>query len=172
MKTYGFVVFVSTLLLAGCASRTAPKPLDTAPGAPVQAPVPKVELLEELAGTSWIVAELDDAPVVSVEADGDGPDWPPLSLEFTKNGQQASGHSGVNRFMGRCTQNEASLVFGPLAMTRRAGPAGQMALERRYTQVLSSVVGWRQDGEQLVLVTPGSKRAAVLTRANPSPSAN
>ena len=170
MNTHGFVVFVSTLLLAGCASRTAPKPSDTTPGTPVVAPARPVEMIKELAGTSWIVSSLDDAPSISAEAEGE--EWPPLSLEFSKNGQQVSGHSGVNRFMGRYTQNESSLVFGPLAMTRRAGPAGQMALERRYTQVLSSVLSWRQEGEYLVLVTPGSKRAAVLTRANPSPSAN
>lgn len=170
MKTHGLVVFISTLLLAGCASRTTPKPGDTMPGAPVVAPVPQVEVLKELAGTSWIVMSLDDEPVISEESEGQ--EWPALSLEFAKNGLQASGHSGVNRFLGRYTQDGAGLVFGPLAMTRRAGPAGQMALERRYTQVLSGVVSWRQEGDKLVLVTPGSKRAAVLTRANPSPSAN
>lgn len=170
MKTHGFVIFVFSLLVAGCATSSAPTPKDTAPNAPVIAPVKQVEMLKELAGTSWIVSELDGSPANSLEADG--LEWPPLSLEFAKNGLQASGHSGVNRFMGRYTQDDAALVFGPLAMTRRAGPAAQMALERRYTQILSSVVNWRQEGEHLILITYGSKRAAVLIRATPSPSAN
>lgn len=164
MKTLGFALSVSALFLAGCASRPAPRPSDTAPGAEAAAPAPKIATIEELAGTSWLLVELDGQPV---QAAPEG--WSPQSLEFGAAGLQATGHAGVNRFGGRYTQEGESLSFGPLAMTRRIGPAELMEGEQRYTQVLSRVNGWRQDGERLILITPGEKRAAVLERV-PTPA--
>ena len=50
------------------------------------------------------------------------------------------------------------------------GPEAQMALETRYTQVLSRVVGWRQDGRNVILVGAGEQRAALLEpAAKPKP---
>ena len=163
MKTLGFALTVFALVLAGCASRPAPRPADTAPGATSVAPAQKIPVLKKLAGTSWILAEIDGGAVAPAPMG-----WDPLSLEFGREGLRATGNGGVNRFGGRYTEYDGELVFGPLALTRRSGPEEIMQAEQRYTQVLSRVVAWRQDGERLVLLTPGEKRAAVFERVKPA----
>ena len=161
MKIAGFVLLALNLALVGCASRARPTPSATLPGAETtSAPAPKIPVIKTLAGTSWIVTELGGAPAAPV-AGG----WAAQSLEFDRDGLRFTGHGGVNRFGGRYTEDGRKLAFGPLAMTRRAGPAGRMEAEQRYTQVLSRVSGWRQDGFDLVLIGPGEGRLAVLARA-------
>ncbi len=155
MKTLHVFLCALVLSSGACASR----PIHSA-GAQVSAPVSaKTPVLKSLAGTSWTVVELAGAVVNSTEG------WPAPSVEFDVNGQGATGHGGVNRFGGRYSESGAALSFGPLAMTRRIGPAAQMQLETTYTQVLSRVVGWRQQGAQVILNGPSGERAAVLERA-------
>ena len=157
------LVFVFTALgLAACASRPSPRPADTVPGASRTEPAAKIKVLKELSGTSWVLVELDGKPV-SQPPSG----WSPQSLSFGEEGLRATGNAGVNRFGGRYEQYDGELSFGPLALTRRIGPEAILHAEQRYTQVLSRVVGWRQDGERLVLLTSGEKRAAVFERARP-----
>lgn len=163
MKTLGFALSVSVLFLAGCVSRPAPRPSDTAPGPEASVPAPKIEVIEELAGTSWLLVELGDSPVEAAPAG-----WSPQSLEFGEVGLRATGHAGINHFGARYSQEGEELSFGPLAMTRRIGPEALMEAEKRYTEVLSRVKGWRQDGERLILITAGEKRAAVLERVPPT----
>jgi heat shock protein HslJ len=161
MKPVGSVVLLAlSLILAGCASRTAPNPSATSPGTAVRAAEPRVVVLTTLAGTSWKLVELDGSPAPE-PFDG----WEPQGLEFNVDGLRVTGNGGVNRFGGRYTENGGTLYFGPLAMTRRAGPPAQMDAEQLYTQVLSRVVGWRQDGNSLVLVGSGERRLAVFERA-------
>lgn len=155
MKALGMSFLALNCLLVGCASSNQPKPAATAP-TPVAAHE-KIPVIKELAGTQWVVVELAGEPV-SPAVKG----WPAQSIEFDADGQRATGHGGVNRFGGRYTQDGSKLSFGPLAMTRRAGPEAQMALETRYTQVLSRVIGWRQDGRNVILVGVGEQRAALL----------
>ncbi len=155
MKTLVPLLLLGSIA-AGCVSRqSAPE----AAGGEVSALGSSAEI-KTLAGTRWTVIALDGNPV---ERAPDG--WPAQSLEFDPDGGRVSGHAGVNRFAGRCEQDGGALRFGPLAMTRRAGPPAQMESERRYTVVLSAVTGWRQDGPNLVLVTPAHPRAAVLAPA-------
>lgn len=161
-KSLGLVFSLCALAIAGCASHPAPRPADTAPGAVVVPAAPKIKVIEDLAGTSWVLVELDGQAVPAAPAG-----WSPLSLEFERKGLRATGNAGVNRFGGRYEQYDAELTFGPLALTRRIGPSELMEAERRYTQVLSRVINWRQDGERLVLITAGDKRAAVLKRVKP-----
>jgi heat shock protein HslJ len=158
-----FVFSVATLLLSACASRPASRPAETsARGTSTTTPRP-VEVLRDLKGTAWILIELEG------EAVGLSPvGWSPLSLAFDEEGVRVSGHAGVNRFGARYEADRAALRFGPLAMTRRAGPEALMAREQVYTRVLSQTVGWRQEGERLILLTPGERRAAVLSRVQAS----
>jgi heat shock protein HslJ len=161
MKPVGSVVLLAlSLVIAGCATRTAPNPAATAPGAPAKAVEPKIELLDTLAGTSWTLIELDGAPI-SEPVEG----WAEQSLEFDVDGLRVTGNGGVNRFGGRFTEKGKTLLFGPLAMTRRAGPPAQMDAEQLYTAVLSRVVEWRQDMDKLILVGPGERRVALFERA-------
>ncbi len=164
-----FRPFGLTLVLcavaSGCASRpVAPAAGVTAPATPAATAAAAKVVLKDLAGTAWVLRELDGEFIDAAAAAGE-PSWPALSLGFGADGLGAAGHGGLNRFAGRYSQEGAALTFGPLAMTRRAGPVRLMELERRYTQMLSRVVEWRQEGARLILVTPGSKRAAVYDRA-------
>ena len=160
-KNLGLFLVFTALGLAACASRPQPRAVDTAPGATAEL-APKIKVIKELAGTSWVLAELDGEAVQPPPAG-----WSPQSLSFGKEGLGATGNAGVNRFGGRYQQYDAELSFGPLALTRRIGPETIMAAEQRYTQVLSRVVAWRQDGERLILLTSGEKRAAVFDPAKP-----
>jgi heat shock protein HslJ len=162
MKPVGSVVLLAlSLIIAGCASRTAPNPAATAPGAEAAAVAPRIAVLTTLAGTSWRLVELDGSPAPEPLAG-----WEPQSLEFNVDGLRVTGNGGVNRFGGRYTEDGNTLFFGPLAMTRRAGPVAQMNAEQLYTRVLSRVVGWRQDVDKLVLIGPGERRVAVLERSS------
>ncbi len=166
LRPFGLTL-VLCAVASGCASRpVAPAPGATAPGASAAAATSATAaaVLKDLAGTAWTLRDLDGEFIDAAAAAGE-PTWPALSLGFNADGLGAAGHGGLNRFAGRYTQDGSSLTFGPLAMTRRAGPARLMELERRYTQMLSRVVEWRQEGSRLILVTPGSKRAAVYDRA-------
>lgn len=153
-------LILAAAALCGCVSRSgASGPAEqsrTASKAP--------EVIRELAGTAWVLRDLDGELVDAAAAAGE-PTWPSLLVSFGADGQSVAGHGGLNRFGGRYSQAGESLKFGPLAMTRRAGPPALMALERRYTQMLSRVEAWRQEGPRLILVTPGSKRAAVFEPA-------
>lgn len=162
MKTLGLSLALITTVLVGCATQPAPRPADTAPGAPVVNRAPKIAEIKELAGTSWILSTIEGRPAIT-PPEG----WEPLSLEFGSEGLRATGNAGVNRFGGRYTQYDNELTFGPLALTRRLGPAELMTAEQRYTHVLSRVTGWRQEGEALVLSTPDDPRAAVFERVKP-----
>ncbi len=154
MKFLVPLLLVLTIAGAGCASR----PVAGASAAAVAAPAPKVApVLKTLGGTRWQLVELNGSSAEPAVAG-----WPAQTIEFEANAARANGHAGVNRFGARCDVDGGNLSFGPLAMTRRAGPSAQMEIERRYTVVLSAVIGWRQEGANLVFVTPASVRAAVL----------
>lgn len=165
MKILGLSLALITMVLAGCATQPAPRPADTAPGAPAVNRAPKITEIKELAGTSWVLSQIEGRPAIT-PPEG----WSPLSLEFGREGLRAAGNAGVNRFGGRYTQYDNELTFGPLALTRRLGPAELMAAEQRYTHVLSRVTAWRQEGETLVLATPHDPRAAILERVKPTPA--
>jgi heat shock protein HslJ len=154
MKNLVLSLLALSLAAAGCASRSSGTDRSAVGEAPAAKPA---AVIKSLAGTRWALVSLDGAAAEPAVAG-----WPAQSLQFDADGKRATGHAGVNRFGGRFEQNAGGLRFGPLAMTRRAGPPAQMEIERRYTVVLSAVTGWRQEGANLILVTPASDRAAVL----------
>ena len=158
-KRLGLFLTLSALVVAGCATKPGPRPADTVPGA-TAAGVKKIKVLKELAGTSWVLVELDGRDVPPPSRG-----WSPRSLEFGREGLRVTGNAGVNRFGARYEQYDSELKLGPLALTRRLGPEEILEGERLYTHVLSRVIGWRQDGERLVLLSAGEKRAAVFERA-------
>ncbi len=162
MKSSGFVLLVSALLLGGCATHQAPRPSDTEQGArPVarETRETRIPVIRDLEGTSWVLVELRGAP-----APRPPEGWSVQTLAFGREGVRANGNAGVNQFVSRYTQDGQGLVFGPLALTRRLGPPEWMEAEQRYTRTLSRVVGWRQEGEHLILMTPRDTRAAVFER--------
>lgn len=165
MKTCGLVFLALNLAALGCASRPKPSPAATEPvvaesTVPYDVSSQPPPVLKSLAGTRWTVVEIDGAPAAS---DTDG--WAPQSLEFDAPGSSVTGHGGVNRFAGRYSADRKAITFGPLAMTRRAGPPERMEAEQRYTAALSRVVAWRQDGINLVLNGSGGERLLLLMPA-------
>lgn len=66
------------------------------------------------------------------------------SLQIAEGGQ-VTGSTAVNRFSGQAEIKGNRLMFGPLAMTRRAGPPALMEQESRYTQALGKVRSYRLD---------------------------
>jgi heat shock protein HslJ len=124
---------------------------------PVPAPKTAPAVITELAGTRWTLSVLDGSAVYPSTSG-----WATPGIEFAKDQQTVTGFAGVNRFGGRYTQDGAALTFGPLALTRRIGPAEQMELESRFTRILSGVTGWRQRGEKIELISAG-RVGAVFT---------
>ncbi len=54
-----------------------------------------------------------------------------------------SGNTAVNRYQGQAKIEGHSISFGPLAMTRRAGPPALMDQESKFTNALERVAGFR-----------------------------
>jgi heat shock protein HslJ len=128
-------------LLAGCANSMEW----------INSPVPPVQVeavkITDLTGTRWTLSVLDGQAILPSSTG-----WASPGLDFAADGQSVSGFSGVNRFGGRYAQDGAALTFGPLAMTRRAGPPELMQTESRFTRILSGVTGWRQRGASIELI--------------------
>ncbi len=111
---------VVVAVLAACDAAGA-TPGDT----PEPTPAPGLE------GSSWTVVSIGDAPTV----DGGRP-----TIAFEPG--RVSGSTGCNQFNGSYTIDGASLVFEPLATTRRACEAPLMEQESALVAALGSVTGW------------------------------
>ena len=99
-----------------------------------------------LEGTRWILAE------VSGHRAALGLDGEPVTLQLDRAVRLATGYAGVNRFSGTYDLEGASLRFGPLATTRRAGPPEAESLETAVLAALAAVSGWKISGESLDLL--------------------
>lgn len=101
---------------------------------------------EPLAGTSWVLAELNGQPPVAA------PDDRTPTLSFGADDLRAGGNGGCNQFSGPYTQNGVSLRFGPLVSTRRACvDEAANRQETAYLRALESTTRFSVSGDQLVL---------------------
>jgi heat shock protein HslJ len=82
------------------------------------------------------------------------------TLELTEDGS-VSGNTCVNNFGGKATIEGQRIVFGPLAMTRRAGLPALMDQESRYAKALEKVVGFRLDENGLLFLVDADKKAVL-----------
>ncbi len=79
------------------------------------------------------------------------------TLEISDDGS-VSGSTAVNRYGGKAKVEGQNIAFGPLAMTRRAGPPALMDQETRFTQALEKVIQFRiEDTGLLYLLDAGGK---------------
>lgn len=99
-----------------------------------------------LEGTRWVLAEVSGQRAVM------GLDEEPVTLQLDHAVGRATGYAGVNRFSGEYHLDEASLRFGPLATTRRAGPPEAETLEMSVLNALAAVSGWKITGASLELL--------------------
>jgi heat shock protein HslJ/phosphoglycolate phosphatase-like HAD superfamily hydrolase len=90
----------------------------------------------------WLAKEIDGRGVVD-NADS--------TLEVADDGS-VSGNTAVNRYGGNVTMEGQKIKFGPLRMTRRAGPPALMKQESRFVQALAKVAGFRIDDSTLKLL--------------------
>ena len=122
-----FFVFVTTLVVAGCASKPAGEP---------RAP---------LEHTFWRLTEMNGQPVAAT------PGFMMPSLQLNAGMQQASGTSGVNRYTALYVLSGSSIRFSSVTGTRMAGPAQAMQLEGAFVNALSHVSSWSIEGSRLDL---------------------
>jgi heat shock protein HslJ len=107
-----------------------------------------------LVGTVWNAKEADGQAFVPLKGGRDAH----LRLDARK--KRATGYSGVNSFSGALQTAGASLSFGPLAATRRAGPPATMAFEAAYFKALAATRSYRISGDALELIdADGNVRA-------------
>jgi heat shock protein HslJ len=82
----------------------------------------------------------------------------PVTLQLDRAVSRVTGYAGVNRFSGDYELEGASLRFGLMATTRRAGPPEAESLERSVLTALAAVAGWKVTGESLELLDATGSR--------------
>jgi heat shock protein HslJ len=108
-----------------------------------------------LRGTHWNLVDVGDTRVPDGSS---GAQAPFMRLDPDK--QQVNGYSALNNFFGGFESSGASLRFGNLASTRRAGPPAAMALESDYLKALGATATYRISGDTLEIFDAGGKRLA------------
>ncbi len=73
----------------------------------------------------------------------------PRTVDFDQG--RMSGRVGVNRFTGSFSMNDQTVVIGPLASTRMAGPPEMMELEARFNSRVSGEHVISLEGDRLIL---------------------
>lgn len=90
----------------------------------------------------WKVKEILGKPLVEQSV---------VTLEVKEDGA-VSGKASVNRFFGKVEIDAEKLKFGPLGMTRRAGPRPLMEQESRYVKSLANVVAYKIEKNKTLLL--------------------
>ena len=86
-----------------------------------------------------------------------------ITLSVAADGK-VSGSTGVNRFAGQLAKELR--LFGPLALTRRAGPPEAMAIEAAYSKALDEATHFTIKENKLTLLA-GDKPRLVFERQKP-----
>ncbi|HQR50749.1 MAG TPA: META domain-containing protein [Methylophilaceae bacterium] len=138
-RLFSVIALACFVLLTACAARQ---------------PSASAEPSRPLAGVEWKLVQVGDAP-----ASGSSPDERAPFVQFDEQGQ-ANGYSAVNNFSGTYVSDGSGLKFGPMIMTRRAGPPAAMALESSLVNALGNTRGYRIAGNTLELLDAGNKPLA------------
>jgi heat shock protein HslJ len=127
--------FAITVLLAaaGCASN---QPQTSAQGSN--------EVIHELAGTRWVLRELDGKPVQI----SDGGREAYIHLDAADG--RVVGHAGCNRISTTYQSNGAQISFGDVIATRMFCP--DMPTETGLLQALKAAASWRIEGSKMELL--------------------
>lgn len=102
-----------------------------------------------LLGTYWNVKEVDGQSFKPLKGGRDA------HLRLDPKQKRATGYSGVNSFSGSFETTAASLSFGPIAATRRAGPPPAMVFETALFKALGATKSYRISGDTLELLDAG-----------------
>lgn len=132
----------SSLTLFACA--TLPTP--SCDGNPLNARA------NDVAGTQWVLIRWHQARSESgLMKERNTSRGQTLSLQFSKDGQQVSGHTGCNSFTGPMQTMQGQLI-GSLATTRKACDPHVMDLEIRYLSYLKDYRSLLRDQDRLILI--------------------
>ena len=112
-----------------------------------------------LAGSRWEISRVGGAAIVPPEE--------PLPIRFGHDGR-VSGSTGINEFTASYSVNATYLTFGPMALTRRAGPPELSAQEAAIVGALAGACTYRLEGGRLLVDGPSG--ALELTSVDPVPA--
>jgi arylsulfatase len=103
----------------------------------------------------WKLAKLGEEPTAAGAI---------VTLSVAADGK-VSGSTGVNRFAGQLAKEKK--LFGPLGMTRRAGPPEAMAVEAAFAKALDEATRFTIKEDKLTLFA-GDKPRLVFERQKPA----
>lgn len=126
------------------------------PDRPATQPAAPAASIED---TTWQLAT-----VAGRAAEPTPPEARAAHLRLSRTDRRATGYTGVNTFSGPYTLDGASLRFGPLAMTRRAGPEPLNRQEAAFSRALADTRAWRLAGDRLEHLDASGNPLATLTR--------
>ena len=98
---------------------------------------------------SWTLTTIENQPLTNPLPPG----LRPITLTISDAGD-VSGNAGINRYSGTVDTGaweNREIVFGPLAVSRMAGPPAAMTAEAAYLGALDAVRTFRVEGGSLVL---------------------
>jgi len=110
-----------------------------------------------LIGAVWLAEDLEKHGVL---------DRAQTTIRFDSR-ERVSGSTGCNSYSASYKLKGNTLLFGPIAATRRACAPALMDQEQRFTRVLEATTSYRQDGEFLWLLTDQGQELARLIRIYP-----
>ena len=97
----------------------------------------------------WLAEDIDGRGVI---------DNAQSTLEINQDGS-VSGNTAVNRYSGKATIDGQKLTFGPLVMTKRAGPPALMDQESKFNSALERVASFRIEDTGLLYLSDATGKA-------------
>ncbi|MGH7390374.1 MAG: META domain-containing protein [Candidatus Rokuibacteriota bacterium] len=134
--------FAVLVIVTGC--RTA------GPAAPTAAASPG-----GLAGTSWVVEQIDGSDVVERGS---------ATVDFGTPPTRVSGRTSCNRYSASLTAAGDTLRIDQAATTKMACAPSLMDQERRFLAALGAVTTYRREGDRLLLLDEGGRARLRLSR--------
>jgi heat shock protein HslJ/membrane-bound inhibitor of C-type lysozyme len=144
----GLTAFALAVLLIVTGCRTP------GPAAPTAAASPS-----RLAGTSWVVEQVDGSDLV---------DGARATVGFDTAATRVSGRTSCNRYSARVTVAGETLRIDQAATTKMACPAPVMEQERRFLAAIGAVTTYRREGDRLLLLDENGR---VRLRLSPGTAA-
>lgn len=150
--------------MSGCTKQepaTTPteQPAAAAPADPAAAQSAMTGTIADLGGPEWRLESFSQSEAVPAA----------ITITLAVGGEQISGTSGCNRYMGSIKNGDApgKIVIGPLAGTRMACPPPQDQAEARYTKALQHATSFViQDGRLQIAYQDGeTTHTLTYTRA-------
>jgi heat shock protein HslJ len=109
---------------------------------------------------TWQLATVDSMPAAPGVADA-----PAASFLLDSSDKHVTGNTGLNDFNGGYELSGNALKFGPVAMTRKAGPERLMQQEAAFSLALTNTASWRYFGGNTIdLLDAGGVPLARFTR--------